>query len=67
MILLHRNDISGTTDLVFDGTSDVRKFFFLYENVVAVSIADKEKYIFLLWHLDGDDFEFYYDPFACNG
>ena len=47
------------------GSMDVKKFFFLFENVIAKSIElPSEKARELLLHLEGPAFEFFYNRFA---
>ena len=46
---------------------DVKKFFFLFENVIAKSIElPSEKARELLLHLEGPAFEFFYNRFAVG-
>lgn len=53
----------------FDGStsSDVKKFFFFFDNVVTRGKPDEDKATELLSHLDGRAFDFFYEKFAEDG
>lgn len=65
MVLLWR--YSDPSTILFDRTSDIRKFFFYYENVAVATKSDEEKARKLLFHLQGSVFDLYYDRFVENG
>ena len=68
MVLLWRaGGDAEPSSLIFDGTTNVIKFFFAYEQVSMRTASDEEKATQLLCHLEGDAFDLYYDRFARNG
>ena len=70
MVLLWRaddpNQQAGPSTAKMDGalSSDVKKFFFFFENVAMRGKSDEEKALELLAHLEGEAFDFYYETFA---
>ena len=52
---------------VFDGTTDVVRFFFFFENVAARNKTDEEKTLELLGYLDGAAATFFFESFASDG
>lgn len=56
-----------STKRTFDGTSDVKIFFFYFENVAMRGKSDADKAYELLAFLDKDAFEFYYSKFTSGG
>ena len=73
MVLLWRaedpNQQAGPSTAKMDGSlsSDVKKFFFFFENVAMRGKSDEEKALELLAHLEGEAFDFYYETFAKDG
>lgn len=51
----------------FDGTSDVRRFLFTFEIVLARDLPDKDLARELIKYLNGAAFDFYHENFAPNG
>ena len=51
----------------FDGTTDVKMFFFYFENVATRGKDHSEMALDLLAFLDRDPFQFYYEKFTRNG
>lgn len=59
--------MTATSSRVFDGTGDVRVFFFYFENVAKQNKMDAEKPYELLAYLDGRAFNFFFERFTKNG
>lgn len=51
----------------FDGTSDVSKFLFTFENVLARDLPNKDPARETMRNLDGAAFDLYYENFASDG
>lgn len=65
----HGNSKAGPASLVFDGKqeADVAKFFFVYGNVVVKGKSDEDKSGELLYYLQGEAFDYYYETYSQNG
>ncbi len=50
--------------LTFNGDTDARKFFYVYENVVQKDASPVEKAERVVQHLTEKAFDFYYDKFV---
>jgi hypothetical protein len=49
-----------------DGSMDVKKFLFLFENVITKGLEPEKKAKEILLYLEGEAFDFYYDKFASG-
>ena len=69
MVSSGRPEVSDTdsSKVRFNGTTNVAKFFFVYEQAVMRSATHEEKSAELLCYLDGAAFDLYYDVFAKDG
>ena len=69
MVFSGRPEASDTdsSKIRFNGTTNVAKFFFVYEQAVMRTATPKERAAELLSYLDGAAFDFYYDVFAKDG
>ena len=52
--------------MIFNGSEDARKFFYLYENVVTKGLPDKEKAEKIVAYLAGTAFDSYFYRFAME-
>ena len=65
MVLAGR--LSTFQRLMFNGSSDVVRFFFYFENVAARDKPDNEKALELLCYLDGAAANYFFEIFAPDG
>ena len=64
--ILTTNNTNLRAPLVFDGTGDVRLFFYRYERSVGKTLNEVEKAETLIDHLEGVPLEFYCKKFLTN-
>lgn len=57
-------DVPGALRMQFDGKEGVKKFFYVYENLVMKDKTEKEKADKLVAELNGDALEFYFGSFT---
>ena len=70
MVLLPRTQGGSEAEsshLVFSGSSDVVKFFFVFEQARMPGRSDEDKASQLICHLEGEAFDVYYDLFTKDG
>ena len=65
MVLAERP--ATTQPIIFDGSSDVVRFFFYFENVAARIKPENEKALELLCYLDGSAANFFFETIAPDG
>ncbi|MEM9438463.1 MAG: hypothetical protein AAGA15_15645, partial [Pseudomonadota bacterium] len=56
-----------STKRIYDGTSDVKRFFFYFDNVAMRGKSDADKGVELLAFLDKEAIQFYYEKFTRDG
>ena len=59
--------VAEPSHVVFSRSSDVVKFFFVFEQVRMPGRSDEEKAPQLICHLEGEDFDVYNDFFTRDG
>lgn len=68
MVLSWRVDApTGPSNRIFDGSGDIRKSFFFFENVTMRGKKEEDKSSELLRNLDGNAFEFFIEQFISDG